>query len=121
MQTTVRVLLVDDEESSFLLLRRLLDKVPGKIFATEWAASYEAGLSALKENRHDVCLLDFRLGARTGLELLLEAIARGVQTAMLVLTTHDAPQMAQDRRLYAVGDGFAQQFQSRAGAQAKVE
>jgi PAS domain S-box-containing protein len=91
MQTTVRVLLVDDEESSFLLLRRLLDKVPGKTFATEWAASYEAGLSALKENRHDVCLLDFRLGARTGLELLREAIAHGVQTPILILTRHDAP------------------------------
>ena len=39
----VRVLLIDDEESFFILLRRMLAKVPAKQFITDWAASYDAG------------------------------------------------------------------------------
>ncbi len=93
VQSAPRVLLVDDEECSFVLLRRMLAKVPGKSFTTEWAATYEAGLAALTENRHDVCLLDYRLGARTGLELLREAIALRIQTPIIILTGQNVPQV----------------------------
>jgi PAS domain S-box-containing protein len=93
MQTTVRVLLVDDEEASHVLLRRMLGKVPGKTYVTDWAANYGAGLAALMENRHDVCLLDYRLGSRTGLEVLRDAIAKGVQTPIIILTGQDVPQV----------------------------
>jgi len=93
MNTTPRVLLVDDEEASFILLRRLLTKVPQKSFATDWAPTYEAGLRALNENRHDVCLLDYRLGARTGLDLLREAVAQGIQTPIIILTSSDDPKV----------------------------
>ena len=44
MQTTVRVLLVDDEETSYVLLRRMLGKVPGKTYVTDWASGYGEGL-----------------------------------------------------------------------------
>lgn len=93
IQTTPRVLLVDDEESSFILLRRLLTKVPGRTFITEWANSYEAGLEALRQNRHDVCLLDYRLGVRTGLDLLREAASHSVQTPIIILTGSDDPKV----------------------------
>jgi PAS domain S-box-containing protein len=93
MNTTPRVLLVDDEEASFVLLRRMLSKVPQKSFATEWAPSYDAGLRVLNENRHDVCLLDYRLGPRTGLDLLREAVAQGIQTPIIILTSSDDPKV----------------------------
>jgi PAS domain S-box-containing protein len=89
----VRVLLIDDDESFFILLRRLLAKVPGKKFITDWAASYEDGLKTLQENRHDACLLDYRLGLRTGLELLREATAQSLQTPIIILTGSDDPQV----------------------------
>jgi PAS domain S-box-containing protein len=87
------ILLIDDEESFFILLRRLLSKVPGKKFITQWAASYDEGLKALRENRHDACLLDYRLGLRTGLELLREATAQGVQAPIIILTGSDDPKV----------------------------
>ncbi len=89
----VRVLLIDDEESFVVPLRRLLAKVPGKKFVTEWVGSYEEGLSALRENRHDACLLDYRLGLHTGLELLREANTQGIQTPIIILTGSDDPQV----------------------------
>jgi PAS domain S-box-containing protein len=89
----VSVLLIDDEESFFILLRRLLAKVPGKTFVTDWVASYDDGLAALRENRHDACLLDYRLGLRTGLELLREAAAHRVQAPIIILTGSDDPKV----------------------------
>jgi two-component system, LuxR family, sensor kinase FixL len=89
----VRILLIDDEESFFILARRMLAKVPGKKFVADWAANYEEGLAALRENRHDACLLDYRLGLRTGLELLREATAQGIQTPIIILTGLDDPKV----------------------------
>src|SRR5580658_8040962 len=89
----VRVLLIDDEESFFILARRMLAKVPGKKFVADWAANYEEGLAALRENRHDACLLDYRLGLRTGLELLREANTHGVQAPIIILTGLDDPKV----------------------------
>jgi len=89
----VRLLLIDDEESFFVLLRRLLAKVPGKVFATDWVAGYDEGLAALREHRHDACLLDYRLGLHTGLELLREANAQGSQTPIIILTGSDDPKV----------------------------
>jgi len=93
MTAPVRVLLIDDEESFFIFLRRLLAKVPGKAFTTDWAANYQEGLSALCENRHEACLLDYRLGGHTGLDLLREANARGVRTPIIILTGSDDPRV----------------------------
>ncbi|HEY3853165.1 MAG TPA: response regulator [Verrucomicrobiae bacterium] len=93
MNTTLRVLLVDDEEASFFFLKRLLSRVPQKSFTTDWASTYDAGMTALNENRHDVCLLDHRLGPRTGLDLLREAGAQNIQIPIIILTSSDDPKV----------------------------
>ena len=84
----VRVLLVDDDENSYLLTRRLLSRVHG-VFRVEWASSYEAGLELISRKQHDVYLLDYRLGARNGLDLLREALALGCEAPMIILTTEN--------------------------------
>src|SRR5690606_40531187 len=43
-------------------------------------------LEALTTNGFDVCLVDYRLGARDGLQLLREANERGVVTPLILLT-----------------------------------
>lgn len=96
--------MVDDDEVSFVLVRRMLDRVPGKSFVTEWAPTYEAGLEALTQGRHDVCLLDYRLGTRTGLDLLREAIHIGVRTPIIILTGQNAPQVDQDAARLGAAD-----------------
>lgn len=82
----VRVLLVEDDADDYTLTRALLDRVPGTSFLLEWVDSYDAGLAALSRGEHDVCLLDYQLGARTGLELLHEAVAAECRTPILLLT-----------------------------------
>jgi PAS domain S-box-containing protein len=82
----LRVLLIDDEEVFSILLRRMLKNIPGKTYEIQWASSYEAGLEVMREQRHDVYLLDHYLGARTGLDLLREAGKLGLSAPIIMLT-----------------------------------
>ena len=82
----LRALLIDDEEVFSILLRRMLRNIPGKTYEVEWASSYEAGLEAMRQHRHDVYLLDHDLGARTGLDLLAEVGTLGLRAPVIMLT-----------------------------------
>jgi signal transduction histidine kinase len=82
----VRVLLVEDDEDDYLLTRDLLSEIEGNPYHLDWVKDYDAALGAIKEGRHAVCLLDYRLGPRTGLDLLREAVRCGCQAPVILLT-----------------------------------
>ena len=82
----LHVLVVDDDEDDFVVVQSLLSKIEGQQFKVEWAASYEDGLEAIERGHHDVYLLDFRLGSRTGLELLREIVSSGPKAPAILLT-----------------------------------
>jgi signal transduction histidine kinase len=84
----LRVLLIEDDEDDYILVRNLLsDALPSK-YKLEWAATYDAALETVKRGQHDVYLLDYRLGERNGLELLQEAIENGCKAPIIFLTGH---------------------------------
>lgn len=83
----LRILLIDDDEDSFLITRGLLSQIKVVSYELQWVSTYEAGLAALREARHDACLLDYRLGARNGLDVLRDAIAEGCRTPIIMLTS----------------------------------
>ena len=51
----IRILLVDDDEDDFVLTRDLISRVEGVHYYIDWHATYEEGLDAMVQNRHDVC------------------------------------------------------------------
>lgn len=83
---TLRVLVVDDDQDDFALLRDILSEIQSTRFEVEWASSYEAGRQAILQGRHDICFLDYRLGGQTGLDLLRAAIGAGCRTPLILLT-----------------------------------
>lgn len=84
---TRRVILIDDDEDDYLLTREYFDDFErADHYTLEWVSSYEEGLEVLLDNAHDVCLLDYRLGARDGIELLQEALDRDCRTPIILLT-----------------------------------
>lgn len=82
----VRILIVDDDEDDFFLTSDLLGEVAGTSYEVDWASSYDAGRDRIAEAAHDVCLLDYRLGERTGIDLLREVTAAGCRTPLILLT-----------------------------------
>jgi diguanylate cyclase (GGDEF)-like protein len=83
---TPRILLIEDDEDDLLLTRELLAEAFGDAFELEWARSWDQALAAIGEARHDIYLVDYRLGARNGLELVREAIDLGSAAPFIVLT-----------------------------------
>jgi two-component system cell cycle sensor histidine kinase/response regulator CckA len=82
----IKILLIEDDEDDFILARGLLAEIRGSKFALDWAKTYEEGLETLLRNRHDICLLDYRLGGRNGIELLQAATEGGCQSPIILLT-----------------------------------
>ena len=80
-----RILLIDDDEDSLLITRGLLSQAQAA-YDLDWAGTFDGGLEALREGRHQACLLDYRLGARDGLDLLRQAIGEGCRAPIIMLT-----------------------------------
>lgn len=82
----VKVLLVEDDEDDYILVRDLLSQIAPPRYALQWEPSYHAALAAIHNGGYDVCLLDYCLGDRTGLELMREATEMGCKAPIIFLT-----------------------------------
>lgn len=83
----IHVLLIEDDEDDYILIKEMLTNVPGRQYALEWISTYEAALVAMQENRHDAYLLDYRLGQHTGLELMQAATKKGCRRGPVIFLT----------------------------------
>lgn len=54
----------------------------------DWASTFEDGVQRLLSGGIDLCLLDYQLGDRSGIELLREVNAAGCKTPIVMLTAH---------------------------------
>jgi diguanylate cyclase (GGDEF)-like protein/PAS domain S-box-containing protein len=89
MRDRLRILLVEDDEDDFVLTQSLL-RAPGHArFELDWEQSYAPALRAIREARHDLYLVDYRLGQQTGLDLVREAWERDPPAPVIVLTGQD--------------------------------
>ena len=84
--TEFNILLIDDDEDDFLHIRDLLSDVMSSKYKLTWKSTYNEGLAALCENNFDACLLDYRLGEKTGLELLVESQGKINSCPIIFLT-----------------------------------
>jgi len=66
----IRVLLVDDDEDDYLIIRNVISKIHDSPFKLEWTASIGEAADIIEEADHDIYLIDYRLGEANGLELL---------------------------------------------------
>jgi diguanylate cyclase (GGDEF)-like protein len=81
-----RILVIDDDRLQFRLLQAHFKNFRGGACELDWADTYEEGLARLLAGGYAVCLLDFRLGERDGLQLIREAAQKGNRTPIVFLT-----------------------------------
>jgi PAS domain S-box-containing protein len=82
----VKVLLVDDDEDDYVITRDLIAQIKERRYHLDWINSYDAAVPVIRRQEHDICLLDYRLGERTGLELLRESQSLNCRAPMILLT-----------------------------------
>ncbi|MEO6600878.1 MAG: response regulator [Polyangiaceae bacterium] len=84
-QPSIRLLIVDDDPEDFVITKRLLRDNDRSTFEITWVQSSAAAIEAL-QSPFDVCLVDYHLGADTGLVLIAQAIDQGFRGPMILLT-----------------------------------
>jgi signal transduction histidine kinase len=82
----VQVLMVDDDEDDFVIVRDLLRDAGDGRYELSWVNNFEEGLRRACDRRVDVVLVDYRLGASDGIRFVREAARRGCNVPVIVLT-----------------------------------
>ena len=85
-QDRVRVLLVDDDADELPLIEGLLRQQPWAQFEVEWAGDFDSGLDRMLAGGHDAYLVDYRLGSRSGIDLIRRATDAQVEGPLILLT-----------------------------------
>lgn len=85
----IKVLLIDDDKEDYLITRDVINDIQGRSYSLDWVSSYEKGIEGINKAEHDAYLIDYRLGAHTGLEIIQEAIHNGCTSPLILLTGQD--------------------------------
>ncbi len=83
---SLKVLLIEDDEDDYVLVRDLLAEISTTTYNVEWARGYEEALQTAIHGHHDVCLMDYRLGMGDGLQLLRELTWKRFDAPVIFLT-----------------------------------
>ena len=84
----LRILIVDDDEDEYIIIRELLSEIEDLRYDLQWTPSYDVALGWMVQNKHDIYLVDYRLGELDGIELLRDAIKNGCKAPTILMTAH---------------------------------
>lgn len=97
----IRLLLIDDDPDDYLLTKEVVAEMPGGDFTLDWVREYEAGIEAVCKGDHDVFLIDYRIGDKTGIDLWYESRKKACTGPMILLTGQSAIEI--DLEAYSAG------------------
>jgi diguanylate cyclase (GGDEF)-like protein/PAS domain S-box-containing protein len=124
---TLSVLLVEDDEDDYLITTDMLAAQPvagGRTsdagdaraglqqrsrYRIDWCRDYYSALETIRAQRHDVYLIDYRLGERTGLELVREGFSSRPLAPVLILTGQSDYQIDLEATALGVTDYLVKQ------------
>lgn len=86
MTAPIRVLIVDDDEDDFFLTSEYIKNIKGSAFVIDWSFRYKDALARINDREYDIYFIDYRLGAKTGLDLMKEALQGNCEEPMILLT-----------------------------------
>ncbi|HEY9643854.1 MAG TPA: response regulator, partial [Coleofasciculaceae cyanobacterium] len=106
----LQILLIEDNEDDYIVVKEMLSTLQKPAFEVSWAKTYEAAIATLTASTrqphsadcpYDACLLDYRLGQHSGLELLQQAQLQDTQIPIILLTGID--DQAVDQQAMTIG------------------
>ena len=97
----VKILVVDDDEDDFMILREYINKIDGHEFAIDWCNIYDEAARIIVERKYQLYFVGYRLGAKTGLELIGESIGNNCEEPFIFLTGNG--NLALDRKAMETG------------------
>lgn len=89
MTRSLKVLLVDDDDEDYIIIKDLLSDLPNLAIQLDWVGTYEKAREIMQRREHDAYLVDFRLGSKTGLDLIAETSSHR-ESPVIILTGQGA-------------------------------
>jgi PAS domain S-box-containing protein len=81
-----RILIIDDDEDDFFITSEYIKKINDQQFRIDWCYKYNDAVKHIKNKDYNLYFIDYYLGARTGLDLIKEAVALQCEEPMVLLT-----------------------------------
>ncbi len=82
----VRILIIDDDEDDFFITSEYLKQIREYQLQLDWCYRFNDAVQQLQSRMYDMYFVDYRLGAKTGLDFLKEAIRLNVEEPIVLLT-----------------------------------
>lgn len=82
----IRILIVDDDEDDFFITSEYIKNIRSKNFEIDWCFKYSEALEHISKRGFDLYLIDYHLGAKTGLDLIKDAVQNNWEQPFILLT-----------------------------------
>lgn len=83
---SARILIIDDDEDDFFITSEYIRQIEDYELVIDWCYKFSEAIQHLKNHAYDIYFVDYRLGAKTGLDFLREAVRLGVEEPIVLLT-----------------------------------
>ena len=109
MKELIRVLLVDDDEQDFILVRKHLAAIEGVRYDLDWALGYDSALEMIQAHNFHIYIIDYLLGDKDGHQLLQEIVRNGDPSPVIILTGYSEKDMGESSIRYGAEDFLPKQ------------
>lgn len=82
----LKILIIDDDEDDFFITSEYIRSIPGNNFIIDWCYNYNEAIEQVHKRGYNLYLVDYHLGARTGLDLIKEASLQKIEDPFILLT-----------------------------------
>ena len=82
----LRILVVEDDEDDFFLINNYIKHLRAWQCEVKWIYRYDEVVKEICSNVYTICFLDYRLGAKNGIDLIREIHSRNCNTPIILLT-----------------------------------
>lgn len=82
----IKVLLVDDDEEDYLIIKRLFASMQSISTTLDWVSSSDEAIERIMRDEYDAYFIDYRIDGRTGLDVLQEVNAIERAEPFILLT-----------------------------------
>ncbi len=82
----LNILIIDDDEDDFFITSSILKNIREYELNIEWIPTYKEAMQRLYVSQYNIVFVDYRLGAKTGAELIEDAVNNGIHIPIILLT-----------------------------------
>lgn len=82
----IQILIIDDDEDDFFITSEYLKQIQEYQLQIDWCYRFNDAIQHLHERKYNMYFVDYRLGAKTGLDFLKEAVRIGCEDPIVLLT-----------------------------------